>query len=411
MRLLAILVLIAPSVAHADSAARADFDVDAAALGASAGALQAFAAVGGSFTASSRTTYEPLAGKMLGADTGTSASFVTTTARAMVRADNTDGPGLTLQQAAHARPWAFELFQLELADRLALDIAPTLADRPDRWRRRYSSAGFDIDLIGMQYIGKRWGAQFMRLENGVDHEIQHDGGASVGRVVETADWSPLSFTLRRDGEETARLDPIVMEGKAIGGAHSGAVVTVYYPRVSGIPLGELKLDLAFGEAVTAATTTSVNGQVVSTITSEQLPDLHVPAGRARLYGTIGRFDASAGIERGMYLSMDAALVVEERATGSVATTVDGARLTASGFAAHSVIWTSPTESSEHVTGGGAIALELGLPDHWRLSNQAELARTFYASLEGERTPHVDTAFRFDLALHRTIANWVPKQRF
>ncbi|GEM_PF-4888183 len=406
--LLANLVFMVPSLVHADSSARADLEVDAAGVEDQAGDSQASAAIGGSVTASASSIYTPFLGENLDRNPGTSSSFATTTARVMARADNTDGPGLTLQQEAHARPWAFELFQLELADRLALDVAPTLAARPDRWRRRYSSAGFDLDVIAMQYIGKRWGAQFMRLGNGVDHEVQHDGDASMDRVIETSDWSPISFTLRHGTEETARLDPIVMEGHAIGGDHSGAVVTVFYPRVTGIPLASLKLDLAYGEAVTADTTTSVNGHVVSTITSEQLPNLHVAAGRVRLSGSIRGFDASAGLERGMYLSMDAALVVEERATASLATTIDGARLTATGFGAHSVIWTSPTASTEHVTGGGAIALDIGLADHWRLSNQAQLARTFYASLDGGRLPQVDTALRFDVALHRTIANWVPK---
>ena len=394
MRTLLIVAALA-GPAHADTAARANLDVAA-----EGGTHEAQAAVGGSVEAESIVRYATITG-------GSSSSFAHGTASAMLRA-GTDGPGLTFRQEAHARPYAFEAVQIELADRLALDVAPKLSDRPDRWRRRYTDAGFDFDVIGAQWLGAHVGVQFIRCANGFDVETQHDGGATARRAIETADWAPLSITRRRDGEETARLDPIVMEGHAIGGAHSGVVLTTFYPRITGIPLGIGHLDLAFGHAETGWTQTSVNGQVVSTITSAQLPALRVPAARARLTTALGRFAAAASVERGMYLSMDAALVVEERATATLATTIDGANVTASGFAAHSVIWTSKTASTEHVTGGGALALDLGLADRWRLAGQAELARTFYASLDGDRVPRVDTALRFDVGLHREIKNWVPR---
>ncbi len=396
-----VLALTTPSLARADAASfRADLDAATSAVKPARDSWEATSGVGASLVAGASADYATAAGH--------SSSFVQTTASASLRA-GTGASGLTFEQAGRVRPYGLELMQFEFGDRLALDVAPSLGDRPDHWRRRYSAAGFELEVIAAQSLGTRWGAQLMRIANGFAREVQHDGDVSVGRIVETADWAPLSFTLRHDGEETSRLDPLVLEAHAIGGQHSGAVLTVFYPRITGLPLGALKLDLAVGDATVGYSQTTVNG-ATTTITSEHLPDLHVPAARARLSGSVGGFEASAGVERGMYLSMDAALVVEERATASVATTINGARLTASGFAAHSVIWTSPSASTEHVTGGGSLALDVGLADHWRLGNQAQLARTFYASLDGGRAPQVETALRFDVALHRTIANWVPKQR-
>jgi hypothetical protein len=388
-------------LAHAgddlEASAHAGVDLGATATraGDAGGGSTGDVAIGGSIDGSAELPYR------------NSSSYIRGTATAALRAGS-DGPGLTLSEQARTRPYALELFQFEFAERLALDLVPRLSDRPDRWRRRYSDAGFDVDVIGVQYIGARWGAQLIRVDNGFDWERQHDGDASERRFVQTADWSPLSITRRAHGVEIGRLDLIALEARAIGGTHSGAVLTTFAPRISGLRLGPVTVDAGIGHAATGSAQLSVDNKVVSTITSDQLPTTKIPAFRLRAATTLGRFDATAGIERGMYLAMDAALVVEERATATLATELAGADVTATGFAAHSVIWTSKTDSTEHVTGGGSVAVAMGLPDRWRLVNQAELARTFYASTEGDRTPRVDTALRLDVGLHRELKNWIPR---
>ena len=394
--MIATLLALA-GAAHADSikSATASVDVGGSTVDAADDGNSAESTLGVSGAASAVLPYR------------NSSSFARGTAAAAVRV-GTDGPGVAFQQEAHVRPYAFELFQFELGDRIAIEQAPKLSDRPDRWRRRYDEGELDVDVIFAQWIGEHWGVQFCRCDNGFGSATQHDGDAADQHSLQTADWAPLAITRRRDGEEVARLDPMALEARGIGGDHSGVVLTTWVPRLSGLVLGPVHLDLAVGEAATGWEQATVDDQVVSTITSNDLPVMHVPAARAHVRATLGRFDASAGFDRGMYLGQDAQLVVEERGTASLGTAFGSTTVTASGFAAHSVIWTSPTESSEHVSGGGLFAVGLELPDRWQLVNQAQLARTFYATVDGDRMPRVDTAFRLDLGLHREIANWVPR---
>jgi hypothetical protein len=333
-----------------------------------------------------------------------SSSFARTSATAAVRY-GTDGPGVSFEQHGKLRPWSFELFEIATGDRLALDVAPKLSDRPDRWRRRYNATGFDADVIFLQYIGKRFGVQFCRCDNTFDTEIQLDGDMRERRLVETSDWSPITVTLRRDGEEVGRVDFIDMDARGINGEHSGVVINTWYPRIRNLELGPIALDFAYGRSATGWSQLSVDGQVVSTITSDQLPTLSIPAAQLHVTAKLGTWTGSAGVARGMYLAQDARLVVEDRATATFATKLGETSLTASAFAARSDIWTSKTDVSRHVTGGTALGAQYPLADGWALVGNAEVARTFYASLEGDLLPRVDTAVRVDLGIHRELGNW------
>jgi len=337
-------------------------------------------------------------------------AFARGQAEASLRAGS-DGAGLVFAQDAELRPVVLPAFQLTFAERLAFDVAPELGDRPDRWRRRYRSAGFDVDMIGLQWLGKHAGVQFMVVDNGFDFEEQQDGDATVHRFSTTADWSPFAFTRLAGDEQVGKLDLIALEATAIDGAYEGAVMTTFYPRLSDVQLGPLWFDAAYGHASTAYSQISVNDEVVSTIDSLDLPDLQTPAWRARL-GVHSRVEASAGIERNLHLTADAALVLEERASADVATTFDEVAVSATAFAARSRIWTSPDDSIDHVTGGGGVAVSMpfrAIPgDGWHVTGAAEVARTFYATLESDRALRVDTALRFDLGLRRELRNWVPR---
>lgn len=392
MRRIVVLGLLGVSnLAHADAQADLGVSVDAGSVGLAAGAsLDGDAAYG----------YRAESG-------GETSSYITGDAVATARVDR-DGPGATFEQEAEARPYGFELFQLTFADRLGFDVAPKLSDPPDRWRRRYRHAGFDVDAICGQYLGKHFGAQIIRVDNGFDWEEQRDGTDLVHRYIETSDWAPFSFTRRSGGEEVGRLDPIALEAKAIDGASDGVVMTTFAPRLSHVVLGPVWLDAAYGYAATGWTQTSVNDQVVSTITSANLPAIHTPAWRGRL-GWSGQYvEASAGAERNLHLTADSALVLEERASGDLHVVVAGTDVQASGFAARSQIWTSPTDSRRFVTGGGSLALDRLVRDGWHVAGSAEVARTFYAAIDQGRALEVDTAVRVNVGLRKQLRNWVPR---
>ncbi len=380
---------LAPSVALATAGVTLDSTVSQADASASAGAW-----IDGNAEWRYRNSY----------------AFARGQAAASLRAGS-DGAGLTFAQDAQLRPWAFEVFQFTFSDRVAFDVAPKLSERPDRWRRRYRAAGFDVDLIGLQWIGKHFGAQLMRVDNGFHWEEQRDGDALVKRFVSTADWSPFALSLRQDGEEIGKLDLIALEAIAIDGAYQGVVMTQFYPRLSDVQVGPLWFDAAYGDTATGWQTISVNEEVVSVITSDELPVIKTPAWRARL-GVRGVVDASAGVERNLHLTADAALVLEERASADVAATIRGVDVSVTGFAARSRIWTSPDDSTPYVTGGAGVAFAMPmrhLPgDGWQMTGAAEVARSFYASLDDDRGLSVDTATRIDLGLRREIRNWVPR---
>lgn len=411
MRLAAALVLLVAAPAHADPETEVDLDLrpDDAAAFADAGFSTGATALTEDDTAGVADATVSMGAHLEGGAEWryrNSSSYVRGQADAGVYVAS-DGAGLTFAQDAEVRPYALEFLQFTFADRLAFDAAPKLGDRPDRWRRRYRTAGFDVDLVGAQFIGKHVGAQFMRVDNGFAWEEQQDGADTVKRFVSTADWSPFAFTLRRDGEEVGRLDPIVLEAIAIDGAYDGVVMTELWPRLTNLEVGPVSIDAAYGRASTGWQQISVDDEVVSTITSAELPVIRTPAWRARL-GLHGKVEASAGIERNLHLTADAALVLEERASAEVRTTFGDTEVSATGFAARSKAWTSPDDSQRYVTGGGGVSIATPVRDLWTLTGNAEVARSFYASLQGERGLHVDTAVKLDLGLRREIRNWLPR---
>jgi hypothetical protein len=381
------LVVLAPALAHADERTAS----------ATAGvAIDVGRSVGGWLDAEAVSRYW---------DDRT--SYVRSHVEAGVRLDG-GGPGVSAAQDAEARPWNAELFQLTLRERLAFDVAPRLSDRPDRWRRRYRGAGFDVDMIGLQGMFRHWGVQLIRVDNGWDWEAQLDGGETVRRRMETSDWSPISITRRSHGEEVGRVDLIALEATAIDGAEDGVVMTTFNPRFSNVRIGPVWFDAAYGHAATGWTQTSIDGEVVSRITSDDLPAIHTPAYRYRIGVDTDAVRASAGVERNLHLTADSALVLETRASADLAVTVRDAEVRATGFAARSRIWTAKDAFADHATGGGSLAVDVPVRDLWRVTGAAEVARTFYATVERERALRVDTAVKVDLGLRRTIRNWVPR---
>lgn len=336
-----------------------------------------------------------------------SSSLLTYTADASLRGGS-DGAGLSFHEEAKLRPWQFYLFQPGTGARLALDVAPSLSDRPDRWRRRYSSAGFDADIIFLHYYGAHVGVQLVNAKNGFDVEVQHDGAHAARRPIQTADWSVLAVTERDRGEEIGRLDVMAVTARAVGGTRSGVVITTWFPRLA-LPVGPLRLEAAYGSAETGSTSVEVDDKTVSQIDTHGLPHLRdVPAWYARVGWNTRSWHAKAGVERGLFVSAEAQLVIDERATATAGTRFKGVDLETTGFLARSDVWSSETSVHRHVTGGGEVTASFEVHPTWQLVNRAAVARTFYASLDGALAPQVDTAVALDIGLHHEIANWVPR---
>jgi hypothetical protein len=318
-------------------------------------------------------------------------------------------PGVSLEHQLFVRPYEFEVFQLELGNQLGVELRPALSQRPDLWRRRYSREAFQVGLVGVQYLGARVGAQLMIIEEGFAWEWQHDAadGASGRRFSTTSDWSPLAITHRKDGALDGKFDLIALEAIAIDAARDGVVMETLFARFTDVPVGPLPLhfDAAYGRGATGWSQISVDGEVVSDIGSEDLPVIDAPVGRLRLRTAIGGVEAEVAAERHLYLTFDTALALEERATARLSLPAWRGQLTGTGFAAHTELWSSPVDSEDFVTGGGSLALAYPLPDAWQLAASAEVAQSFYATIDADRALHAELAARIDVTLRRELRSW------
>jgi hypothetical protein len=333
-------------------------------------------------------------------------SYASTGGSAALRGGS-DGVGATIQQHAESQPYVGPMFPIEVSERAAWDVAPSLTDRRDRWRRRYLGAGFGFGIVGLTGMGEHWGAELVRLETTFDWERQHDGDAIAHRFVQTADLGWLAILKRHDNRLVTRWEPLAIEARGISSGQSGAIVTGWLLRVRDEPFAGGKLDVMYGPSGPGEMGVSIDQTRVSYITSTDLPQINIMAWRAQWSGSMAGLHTDLRAEHSMYLGMDSTLVVEDR--GSIAARIpfDHTQLSFGGFAARSDVWTSQTTTAKYVTGGASLGLDFDLPDQWKLTNQAEVARTFYASLEGDRVPQPDAALRIDVGLHKQLRNWVP----
>jgi hypothetical protein len=93
---------------------------------------------------------------------------------------------------------------------------------------------------------------------------------------------------------------------------------------------------------------------------------------------------SARVERSAYLAMDNSLTIEDRISGAYR---DG-RWRAGAFAA---LTHASDEPRAQVTGGGSAGLDVALPEEVKLAVDVEVARSYYARLDGDPRPTPELA--------------------
>jgi hypothetical protein len=106
---------------------------------------------------------------------------------------------------------------------------------------------------------------------------------------------------------------------------------------------------------------------------------------------------TAGAERSMHLAMDDTITIEDRASAAYARPMEHVTARAAAFAA----LTRTTADTRSVpTGGVSAGLDVRLPERVALSLDGELARSYYARLDGDPTPRPELAGVGTVRLHR-----------
>ncbi len=149
----------------------------------------------------------------------------------------------------------------------------------------------------------------------------------------------------------------------------------------GRPLaGPLYLDYRIGFATNTGQTTISDQSFVE----QRHPEVTALVADGGLRLLRGPATAALRYDRSLNLSFDSLLVLEDRATARTAWSRGGHALAGEAFAARTLLW-SDQDRRRAVTGGGAARWETALRG-FEVNGTVEMARSFYARLEGPTEP-------------------------
>lgn len=104
--------------------------------------------------------------------------------------------------------------------------------------------------------------------------------------------------------------------------------------------------------------------------------------------------------RAAYLAFDDVVTIEDRLTAGWTRSGRRHALRATAFAAATRTSAAGPDLDVEVTGGGAVAVDLGLPQGLTMTTELEVARSFYAHLDGTLAPQAEPAARLGLVVSR-----------
>ena len=97
--------------------------------------------------------------------------------------------------------------------------------------------------------------------------------------------------------------------------------------------------------------------------------------------------------RALYLTYDMELALEERLTGRIDRRGSTNTVALETFAARTHLWLDRDTAQSALTGGASASWNRRLGEHLDLDMSVEVARSFYASLDGDVTPRAELAVR------------------
>lgn len=274
----------------------------------------------------------------------------------------------------------------EVAARLDWEVRPALAARRFARPAPYSRATFEASSALVETEDAISRATVWRMTPRLDVVWQDDGG--VLRRQEQ-----FSFTV--DGVRVVHprrgwLAPIPADEVAILGLDVGIVIAAGGREAS---RGELRFagftGLRLGRGVTLDADLRLG---IGSVDLGPQPDpgvsvarmITTPTGAVGAGWTGGPFQARLDVARTFFPTFDVELAVEDRLAARAAwARRRGVEVAVTGFAARTAAWGLYGPPRVDLTGGAAVTLAVPLARGLELGVQAELARSFYAALDGD----------------------------
>lgn len=322
-----------------------------------------------------------------------------------------DGPGLGSSARGQARiidmgisgipgPGSLlSLGSLDLSYQLDWHLRPSLSRRHDLLRRPYTRQEYGVAMHGWRLDS---GPSYYQLADIRVHTTfleVHDPSALEPRTEHRI--GVAVFTMQRTRPRHAppfALDVLVVDVTGVDGSTDATVGGIDFARVRGLRLGGgLFADVAAGVSGTGTLvlgSESADGSTTSTtITTEDLPIMSTGVGHARIHGERGPLRAALEAGRSLYLTYDLELALEERVAGRLDWRGAAGALAVEAFAARTHLWLDRDTRETTLTGGASTSFRRRLTDNLDLGMSVEVARSFYAALDGDVQPHAELALR------------------
>lgn len=286
---------------------------------------------------------------------------------------------------------------------VAYELRPALSARRTLLRRRYTGQSVRVDGSAFEARDSKlpYGAALFPYHVDVD-TVAQDGLHQLtwGLTIEAVRITPPETILFGDprapdgvihvpADELAVLGLFMRAGSTA--THDVTVGGMNLARIDRLRVGAgIALDAQLGFAVS-----TVVRKPDAPMEAEPAPEADVTTPRGYV-GASQRRDAlawTARYARDAFPTMDGAIAVEDRLTGTVELLRYAPGVQVAGFAAHTAVYEAMGGSSGAWTAGVAVARSWQLGDHLSLLVSAEAARSYYARLDGTAPPTPEPAAR------------------
>lgn len=284
---------------------------------------------------------------------------------------------------------------------------PDLSSRRQFWRRPYTrqSTGGEIGFFNP---GVAEGLMLGHVGLSFGTVEQSDGDEVMRQNQFEITFALASYTRERELGPDFQARFLAIEALGIENLDGpdANIATIDFVRLAGVPTGlGLYIDVEGGVAASGGTLTlssSTNGEEdwSTTVTTEDLPHLSMPAGRARIHGTGASVSGAIEASRSMYLTADIELAIEERITASGRWLNRHGELSVQGFVSRNELWLDKETSEESLTGGVLAGWRHPLGEELTLTGSIEVARSFYASLRDDPRPRSELGVNIAATLTR-----------
>ncbi|MCA9674050.1 MAG: hypothetical protein KC464_03330, partial [Myxococcales bacterium] len=292
------------------------------------------------------------------------------------------------------------LWPYALHGEVEVGVLPALAARPGLGALPYTRVR-DWFEVGIRYGDGRRRFDLLPIRIGSGATWQD------GRYLreDLAEAAIVRTCRRRGGDAPERcLDVVAFDMTGVAGDHDLAVGTFWPVRVRGVAVGDgAYLDVAAGVGGTGTMTTSVDGEVVSVIDTDGVPDVAAGLYDVALAHRGGGVDVDVQARRSLVVWLDGDLSVDDRLSAELRWARGASAWTARGFVARTLTFTERDAPGVGTrSGGGELSLSRPLRGY-DLGVSVAVARSYYARV-GDSGRAVGLGGQGSLTLRRRVAS-------